>query len=421
MPIHPAALERRHVLRLAGLATLASATAACSEPDSSSTSSSPPAASIGRNLLANYQVHELDIAMTAEQFGAALAAYETSGAKEWVECAVRADGTAYERCGVRLKGNSTLWRVNDTAGATAADYPWLVRFDKYVDGQAHGGITEVSVRANNTASALNEALSLDLLARTGLAAQGWAYAQVTVAGSAPSLRLLVENPSDAWMLANFGTQGMLYKAQATANYDYLGDDPARYADRFEQEAGEDDLAPLIAFLQWVNQSSVDEFSSGLTKHLDADAFATYLAFEDLIDNYDAIDGPGNNSYLFHDPAKARMTVVAWDHNLTFGVTNRPGGQGGRGPMGQPGGGAGGGAPGRRGNQTGNVLSRRFETTPDYAFQITSDSARLRSELIAGGYAAGRLDALVTLIASSGQIDAATLAREKASIAAYLTA
>jgi spore coat protein CotH len=48
--------------------------------------------------------------------------------------------------------------------------------------------------------------------------------------------------------------------------------------------------------------------------LDVDLFATYLALEDLIDNFDDISGPGNNSYLLWDSATQKFTIVAWDHN-----------------------------------------------------------------------------------------------------------
>ena len=40
-----------------------------------------------------------------------------------------------------------------------------------------------------------------------------------------------------------------------------------------------------------------------------ESFATYLALEDLMDDYDAIDGPGNDSYLTLDRDAGRMTVA----------------------------------------------------------------------------------------------------------------
>ncbi len=63
----------------------------------------------------------------------------------------------------------------------------------------------------------------------------------------------------------------------------------------------------------------------MPERLDIDAFATYLAMEELLGNFDDIDGPGNNSYLYYDPDSRMFTIVPWDHNLAFGVMNRGGG------------------------------------------------------------------------------------------------
>lgn len=395
--------------------------AACSSGADTSTASGaaasaePAAQSTATGVFDSTRLHTLDIAMSDSDFQSILAAYQSDRSKEWVEASVTIDGTAYERCGVRLKGNSTIWRV--ATGSSASAYPWLVRLDKYVDGQAHGDVTEIVVRLNNSASALNEAMALDLMAKAGMPSQPWSYAAVSVAGATPVLRLIMEQPSDPWVARTFDTEGILYKAEAQSNYDYLGDDAAAYDDRFDVEAGEDDLTPLIAFLKWVNDIDDAGFASGLGEHVEVDALATYLAFEDLIGNYDAIDGPGNNSYLWWAAPTRRMRVVGWDHNLTFGVTNRPGGQQGGGA---PGGGM---APGgaNRGNQSGNVLSRRFEANADFAARKTTAAQRLRQELLASGYAAERLNTIAAMLTdvAGHNIGADTIASDKAAIAAFL--
>lgn len=425
-------LDRRSALRWGGGALLLAGLAGCtatattdsgdgSSDGSGATTAAGGAASArpaagGAGVFDSATLHTLDIAMSEADFAGVLAAYQADQSKEWVEASVTIDGTSYERCGVRLKGNSTIWRVAD--GASASEYPWLVRLDKYVDGQAHDGVTEIVVRLNNSASALNEALSLDLLAKAGLASQPWSYAAVSAAGATPVLRLILEHPSDPWAAREFGEDGVLYKAEATSNYDYLGDEPSLYDERFDVEAGEDDLAPLIEFLKWVNEIDDAGFAADLSAHVDVAALASYLALEDLIDNYDAIDGPGNNSYLWWAQATDLMTVVGWDHNLTFGVTNRPGGQGGGAPGG-PGGMPAGGA--NRGNQSGNVLARRFEADSTFAAQKSAATERLRAELYTSGYAAQRLSEIAAMLTevAGHNIGAETITSEKAAIATYL--
>lgn len=45
---------------------------------------------------------------------------------------------------------------------------------------------------------------------------------------------------------------------------------------------------------------------------------TYLAMMELIDNFDDIDGSGNNTYLWYDAATRQFTIVPWDMNRAFG-------------------------------------------------------------------------------------------------------
>ena len=70
------------------------------------------------------------------------------------------------------------------------------------------------------------------------------------------------------------------------------------------------MTPLIDFLDFVNNSSDAEFADGIASRLDVEAFARYLAFEELVDNFDDIDGPGNNAYLRWDAESQGFTVVA---------------------------------------------------------------------------------------------------------------
>ena len=156
------------------------------------------------------------------------------------------------------------------------------------------------------------------------------------------------------------------------------------------------------------------------------SFATYLALEDLMDNYDAIDGPGNNSYLWWDGDAERMTVVGWDHNLTFGVSNRPGAGRVAAPAGcrrsrLPGAAAVGGGGGRGpGGRAANPLVTRFEAVTEFKALETAATARLEAALYTGGVASASLEQWSALLAADAGslLDASTLATEQATIAAY---
>ncbi len=405
-------------------------------------------------FLAADAIHSLAFTVDQAAVTAALRSYRTTGVKDWIEATVVIDQATYRKAGIRLKGNSSLRSAAESTPAQSL--PWLVRLDKYVPGTSHAGVTELVVRSSGTQTSLNEAVALDLLGTAGLATQQAAYVTLTVNGSAPALRLVIENPADAWAAKVFPTEGLLYKAEASGDWSYRGASEAAYDDVFDQESGKKDLAPLTGFLAFINNASDADFRTGLAARLDVAAFATYLAFEELIDNVDDIDGPGNNAYLWWARPTTRMTVVAWDHNLAFGSRPSAGGPGGApgqdpaaqnqarpGQQGQPGPAPGAGqapvpgqaaaqgqaqAPGvQRGGRGGpdgkaNPLVTRFTTLLDGASRVAAAKTTLRQTLYGSGLAKQRLDTWATLVTreAAGLVDAATVAGERQSIEKYLT-
>ena len=199
--------------------------------------------------------------------------------------------------------------------------PWLIDLDKNVDGQNHEGVVEFVVRSNTSETSLNEAVSLELLEVAGLASQEAVCRQVQRQWKRSGPPTRDRESRRLWMAENFDISGALYKAESTGDYSYRGDDPDSYDEVFDQEAGKDnaDLTPLIEFLDFINNSDDATFNAELPDRLDVDSFATYLAMEELLANFDDIDGPGNNSYLYYDTKTGKFTVVAWDHNLAFGT------------------------------------------------------------------------------------------------------
>lgn len=320
---------RRRTITLAALASLALGGCATSTPDApgvAATTGVPSAAAevaAGTGIWDASTLHDISVEVDGEAYAAMIATYEKTDEKEWIEATVTIDGEVVERAGLRLKGNSSLRSAD--ADAEPTDLPWLIRLDKFVDDQEVDGWTELVVRSNASETALNEALALDLLAEAGLASEHAVATSFSVNGADARLRLVVQHLDKRWEEENFSTPGLLYKAEAGGDWSWRGDDPDAYTDAFDQETGDDDLTPLIDFLDFVNNSSDEELAAELPERLDVQAFARYLAFEEVVENFDDIDGPGNNAYLRYDATTGGFTVVAWDHNLAFGTS--PGGGG----------------------------------------------------------------------------------------------
>lgn len=379
-------------------------------------------------------VHEIGVSFEDDDYAGMLETYATTGEKDWVEAAVTIDGIAYEQAAIRLKGNSSLrglagggrnGRTDGLSTSAPEDLPWLIRLDKYVEGQNHQGVTNLVVRSNNSATSLNEAVALELLDLAGLASQQAITAGFSVNGSNAVLRLVIELPDDAWMEATFDDPGALYKAESTGDYSYRGTDPDSYDEVFDQEAGEDnvDLTPLIGFLDFVNNADGATFNARLDDRLDVDSFATYLAMQDLIDNFDDIDGPGNNSYLYYDITTGMFTVVPWDFNLAFGVVNGGGGAPGDGGFaGGParGGPAGDGGPAGAPGGGSNVLVERFLANSEWNDLYEANIEELTANLYDSGAAADVLARWVDLLQTdaSDLIDPATVAEEAAQISEH---
>ena len=425
-------------------------------------------------------VHSIAITMAKADFTKVVADYRASQTKTWVKVTLKLDGRTFTNVGMRLKGNSSLRSIS--ASATAESLPWLVRLDKYAKTQNLNGMTAFVVRSNTTATALNEAIALELIGAAGLATQRAIATKFSVNGSKPTLRLVIENMDDYWYARNFTGAGLLYKAEATGDYSYRGETATAYDNVFDQETskGTPNLAPLTAFLKFINQSTDAEFAADLAKYLDVEKFAKYLAIQDLLDNFDDIEGPGNNSYLQFNASTGRMTVVNWDENLAFG--QRPGAGGftegdrtaatgglgqfpagqaptGQAPTGQIGQFPGvdtrtatapptgqfptdgrrppgfdtstSGAPpqfgeapnnGRGGFGKGNILAQRFRANTGFAKLITDASVALKAKLYTSGYADKVLTRWEALLKNQALtvVTTAKITSEAAAIRAYFT-
>ncbi|PXA67296.1 hypothetical protein CTB96_11130 [Cryobacterium arcticum] len=462
--MRPVAALAIGALALAGL-TACDATGATGATTSSSLTAEQAAALLDSDFYDTSLVHSITIDFDDDDYQAMLDAYSETGDKGWISATVTIDGTVFEQVGLRLKGNSSLRGIGsdstadtdddgaDTGAPAAPDsgdgsvntddpetLPWLIRLDKYVTDQSYQDRTEFIVRGNTSESSLNEAVALELIGLSGLATEKSAAVRLSVNGGDDALRLVMESiDDDAWNDDAFEAGGSTYKADSGGDYSYRGDDPAEYTDVFDQKTGDDDLTPLIDFLDFINNSDDATFAADLGDHLDVDSFATYLAMQDLTANTDDIDGPGNNSYLRYDSETGLMTVVAWDANLSFGGMNggMGGGFGGDGgdrgappdgataPDGEaPDGAAPDGAAPDGGPGGGdNILATRFLADSTFSALVDTATTTLTASLYDSGDAQDVLDRWTALLTdqASDLVPEDTLQEESDTIAAYLTA
>lgn len=382
-------------------------------------------------LFDSSSVHNISLTFDDADYDEMIETFSETGEKDWVEATVVVDGVTYENAGVRLKGNSSLFSVTPETSGSPEDLPWLIRLDKYIDGQTHQGYGDIVIRSNSTETSLNEAMAQEMLELSGLASQQAISTSFTVNGGDTELRLALEHPDEVWDDANFGDDGLLYKADSEGDYSYRGEDHDSYDDVFNQKSGDDDLEPLVEFLDFINNSDDATFAAELDEYLDVDAFATYLAYQDLIGNADDINGRGNNSYLHYDPDSDRMTVVNWDLNLAFDTANVGGGPGG------PGGNGGGERPlpgaidgddaarpegaGGPGDQA-NILVDRFLADETFSQLYDEQTTDLTETLYSSGALDDALSSWVKVLKTqaSDLVDVATIESDAAAISTYVS-
>lgn len=270
-------------------------------------------------------VHEIEIDMTKEDYESMITTFNETGEKEYFPADITIDGITIKNVGLRLKGNSSLnglFRKNSTSQDVQA--PYLIKLDKYVDGQSYQGYTEIAVRTGsfNAGSALlEEPLSLFIYQEAGQVVPEYSYASVKVSDDKAYYYVLCENIDGNYIEKHFtGTDGILYKKGNSADFSYKGEDQAKYVSEYEQKTNKknEDYTKLIAFLKFVSESSDEEFEKELPDWLELDSFMAMIAINELIDNQDSFSGQSRNFYLYYNPETQKFTMLAWDFNLAFG-------------------------------------------------------------------------------------------------------
>ena len=261
---------------------------------------------------------------------------------------------------------------------------------------------------------------------------------------------MVDTPDEQW--ADELGSGVLYKARADGSLDYVGDDPTDYEDSFKQinAEGAYDLQPVMTLMKFLNESTDEEFAEELDDYVDTESFAKYLATQEILSNNDAMDGPGNNYYLWYDTTEKQFTVLSWDLNLA--LSRMGGGMGGgvsgmqqdteatdtasempalldgmempempQPPEGMemPGGEEGEGA-GPSGGSDSGILKERFLDNEEFYAMYEQAYAELYEQLIASGYAEETLNELTTRAEEAGDEGAPTVAESIRSSLASLS-
>lgn len=268
-------------------------------------------------------IHDIEIELDRDDYESMLETYEQTDLKDYFKTDVVIDGVTVKDVGIRLKGQMTLQQAfRGSEDLESMELPFLIKFDKYVDGQNYEGITELAVRRGSSETLLEEPLALYAHKVSGEVIPEYSYASVTVSDLDPIYYEICENIDESFLEKYFGdSEGVLYKAGNFVDLTYKGNDQTEYMEDFEQktQVNDADFSYLIDFLKFVNESTDQEFEEELPKRLDLDSFITMMAVNDLVENSDSFSGMNSNYYLYYSPETKMFTILPWDMNLAFGA------------------------------------------------------------------------------------------------------
>ncbi len=310
----------------------------------------------GIALFDDTAVHEIQIIASADTQQRMIKTYQLTGEKDYFSVDVIIDDVRINNVGIRLKGNASLMSVakaDDFFGGLAFfppelravpqhcwafspippppgivetdkeetnKLPYLIKFDAFVPGQTYQGYAEIAARTSGVvvdAAQMQEPLTNYILNQTGIPASETAYISLRFNGETPQLYTIAETLDQAYIDKHFpDSNGTLYKVVEVGNdFVYLGGDLTLYVNVFEQKTAvnQADLTPLIQFMKFVTESDDETFVRDLGAWLDLDAFATYLAVENLLVNYDSLAGMGNNYYLYYNENSVYVGMVMNSH------------------------------------------------------------------------------------------------------------
>ncbi len=242
--------------------------------------------------------------------------------KEYVPCTVTIDGAVFHQVGLRAKGSNSLKLIGEYG---LSRYSMKLEFDHYIDGGNYYGLDALSLDTSfQDNSYLKTYLVYDMMAFMGVPAPLCSYTWVTVNGVDWGLFLAIEEPEDAFLRRNFGTDpGNLYKPDyqslSAENADlalrYLGDDPKHYPNIFENaktKTTKADQQRLIAALKVLSTGE------NLNTAVNVDEVLRYFTVQVFVMNWDSYLGRTGHNYFLYEK-DGILSILPWDYNLAFGT------------------------------------------------------------------------------------------------------
>ncbi|RMG82236.1 MAG: hypothetical protein D6714_11660 [Bacteroidetes bacterium] len=273
-------------------------------------------------------ITEIRIEFKESDWAKKLDELKREGHKKRLPATVTVDGKRFEQVGVRYKGNSSYFNVQN---AGSKKLPFNLKADFVRKDQTFPGGYKTIKLSNvfRDPSFVREALSYEI-ARKYMPAPQCNFAKVWVNNEYLGLYNNTESIDQIFLDKHFGKgKGTLIKCDPEwkteqmegcpegekASLVYLGDDPGCYAAFYEIKQSKDgqEWEDLIAFIKTLNEDP-----DQLPDYLNIDMALWMHAFNNVLVNLDSYIGRLSHNYYLYKTPDGLFTPLLWDMNLSFG-------------------------------------------------------------------------------------------------------
>lgn len=241
------------------------------------------------------------------------------------------DGKTYNDVGVHFRGMSSFMMISEGRKRSLN-----LSMDFVHEKQRLGGYRTLNLLNSNGDPTFLRAVLYNQIAREYIPTPKTNFVRVVINGESWGVYVNVQQFNKDFTEEWYGTKkGARWKAPGSpggrAGLEYLGEDVAKYKERFEIKSKDDpkSWAALIALCRALNETPAEKLEETLAPILDIDGALKFLALENVFINTDGYWVRSSDFNLYQDEA-GRFHILPHDTNETFSLPEGPGMRGGGG-------------------------------------------------------------------------------------------
>lgn len=259
----------------------------------------------GENFFTNLAAHSFEIEISNSNLASL-----RQEPREYVRATVHCDGVTFTNVGVHLKGVATFRPVDDKPSLT-------LNFGKYSLSQRLDGLRKIHLNNGREDPALlGEAISAEMFAQAGLPVARVTHARARLNGRDLGAYVAIEGFTEEFLGRYFRkTKGTLYdsgfRKDITQSLEML---------QGKKAGAQQDLRRLAVAAR---TPDLDERWRLLSRSLDTNNFARYLAMQVITANWDGYAMYKNNYRIYHDPTSDRLFFMPHGMDQMFARPTMP--------------------------------------------------------------------------------------------------